>query len=386
MVEYPKQVRVIYNIVMKTYKNLYPKLCSYSNLEKAFYKAKKNKSKKFYVKEFEKNLQKNLLELKKDLETLKYRPEPLTKFTIQDPKTRVIRKSIFKDRVVHHVVINILEPIFDKTFIFDSYANRLRKGTTTALTRYDYFKRKISKNGTKIKNAFDNNSIKGYVLKADIRHFFDSVDQKILLDIIAKKIRDDKVLWLINIILKNFDNNKKGMPLGNMTSQFFANLYLNNFDQFVKKRLRMKYYLRYVDDFVILHKDKMVLEDCKDKISRYMMNLRLDLHPEKSKIYPLYKGINLLGFKVFYHYRLVRKRNVKIFLNRLNEFEKEYKDGYLSRNILLEKLQGWFAYSNWGNSYKLRKNLVNTIACKFEFKDEEELNKLRKVARTTTKD
>ena len=367
---------------MKTYKNLYPKLCSYSNLEKAFYKAKKNKPKKFYVKEFEKDLQKNLLELKKDLETLKYKPEPLTKFTIHDPKTRVIRKSIFRDRVVHHVVVNILEPIFDKTFIFDTYANRLRKGTTTALTRYDYFKRKVSKNGTKIENAFDNNSVKGYVLKADIRHFFDSVDQKILLDIIAKKIKDDKVLRLVNTILKNFDNDKIGMPLGNMTSQFLANLYLNPLDQFVKKKLKMKYYIRYVDDFVILHGDKRVLEDCKDKISKYLMNFRLELHPEKSKIYSMYQGVNLLGFKIFYHYRLVRKRNVKIFLNRLKEFEKEYKEGYLSRSILLEKLQGWFAYADWGNSFKLRKKLVKEIVRRFDFTENIEIEKLNKIAKT----
>ena len=366
---------------MKTYKNLYPKLCSYNNLEKAFYKAKKNKPKKFYVKEFEKDLKNNLLELKKDLETLKYKPGSLTKFTIHDPKTRVIRKSIFRDRVVHHVIVNILEPIFDKTFIFDSYANRIGKGTTTALKRYDYFKRKVSKNGTKIKNAFDNNSVKGYILKADIKHFFDSIDQKILLDIIAKRVKDDKVLWLVNTILNNFDNDRIGMPLGNMTSQFFANLYLNNFDQFVKKRLKMKYYLRYVDDFVILHKDKKVLEDCKNKISKYLMHLNLELHPDKSKIYPLYHGVNLLGFKAFYHYKLVRKRNIKIFLKKLDEFEKEYKKGYLPKSILLEKIQGWFAYSEWGNSFKLRKKLFKIIIKKFEFKEEKELEKLAKACK-----
>ena len=143
----------------------------------------------------------------------------------------------------------------------------------------------------------------------------------------------------------------------------------------------MKYYLRYVDDFVILHKDKMVLEDCKEKIRKYLMNLRLELHPEKSKIYPLYRGVNFLGFKSFYHYKLVRKRNVKIFFKRIDEFEKEYKEGYLPRSILLEKLQGWFAYSDWGNSYKLRKRLVNIIISKFDFKDEKELEKLNKVAK-----
>ncbi len=335
----------------------------------------------FYVKEFEKDLEKNLLDLKKELWEMTYRPAPLTKFTIHDPKTRVIRKSIYRDRVVHHVVVNILEPVFDKTFIFDSYANRINKGTTTALERYDCFKRKVSKNGTKIKDAFDNNSVKGYVLKGDIKHFFDSVDQKILLDIITKKIKDDKVLWLINTILNNFDNERIGMPLGNMTSQFFANLYLNNFDKFVKNRLKMRYYIRYVDDFVILHSDKKVLEECKDKIGKYLMNLKLELHPEKSKIYPIYKGVSFLGFKTFYYYRLVRKRNVKLFLQRLKEFEEEYREGYLPRSILLEKLQGWFAYATWGNSYKLRKKLVSMILSRFDFKEEKEISKLYKIAK-----
>ncbi len=169
---------------MKTYKNLYPKICSFYNLEKAFKKAKKGKRFMPYVIEFERNKIENLLSLKKELDNFTYEPQPLVKFIINDPKTRVIRKSNFRDRIVHHAVVNVLEPIYEKIFIFDSYANRKNKGTLAGIKRFDKFKRKVSKNGSLVNSAKDNNMVKGYILKADIRHFFDSVNQFILLNIL----------------------------------------------------------------------------------------------------------------------------------------------------------------------------------------------------------
>ncbi len=346
---------------MKTYKNLYPKLCSYENLEKAFRKASKGKNSKFYVIEFKKDLNKNLLALKKDLELRMYKPAPLKKFTVRDPKTRLIRKSIFKDRVVHHAVVNILEPIYEKRFIHDTYANRVGKGTTAALKRFDSYKRKISENRKLIHCAINKNIVKGYVFKADIRKYFDSVNQDKLIEILRRKIKDEKIIWLISIILKNFGDKKVGMPLGNMTSQFFANIYLSDLDYFVKRRLKMKYYIRYVDDFLILHQDRKVLQDCRDKIEKYLKNLRLELHPDKSKISPIYKGVNFLGFKIFYHYKLAKKRNVHHFYRRLSELEKKYKEREITREKFMESVEGWFAYIKWGNTYKLRKNIMNRI-------------------------
>ncbi|MBW2982604.1 reverse transcriptase/maturase family protein, partial [Candidatus Woesearchaeota archaeon] len=309
---------------MKTYKNLYPKLCSFKNLELAFRKASKGKSKKFYVIEFKKNLKQNLLDLKKELEWETYRPSKLTKFTIRDPKTRLIRKSIFKDRIVHHAVVNILDPIYEPRFIADNFANRINKGTIAAIKRFDKLLKKVTKNGSEINNAKHKSMIKGYVLKADIRKFFDSVDQTKLIEMLRRKIKDEKVIWLIIKILKNFDSKIKGMPLGNMTSQFFANVYLNDLDQFIKRRLKAKNYLRYVDDFVILHESKEKLEEYKDKIEKYLMNLKLELHPDKSKIFPLYKGVDFLGFKVFYSHKRARKRNVSHFKRRLEKLKKSY--------------------------------------------------------------
>ena len=346
---------------MKSYKNLYPKLCSYKNLELAFKKASKGKNKMPYVIEFKKNLRENLLELKRELELETYRPSKLTKFTVRDPKTRLIRKSIFKDRIVHHDIVNILEPIYEARFITDNYANRLNKGTISALEKLDKFKRKVSKNGKLVPHALTNNMIKGYVFKADIRKFFDSINQAKMIEILKRKIKDEKIIWLVIKILKNFDDKRKGMPLGNMTSQFFANVYLNDLDQFVKRKLKMKYYLRYVDDFVILHGDKKVLEDCKDKVEKYLKNLRLEFHPDKSKIYSLYRGVDFLGFKTFYHHRRVRKRNVKGFKIRLEKLERTYKNGDITKDKFIASAEGWFAYIIWGDTYNLRKKFIKEI-------------------------
>lgn len=181
---------------MKTYKNLYNNLCHKENLFLAYLKARKGKTKKYYVKKFEENFVDNIKVLNEELKNQTYKPFPLRKFIIRDPKTRIIHKSIFKDRIVHHSIINILELIFEPIFIYDSYASRKNKGHHKALERFDYFKIKVSKNNTRT----------CYVLKADIKHYFQEINHEILLEIIRKKIKDDKVIWLIEKILKNCVN------------------------------------------------------------------------------------------------------------------------------------------------------------------------------------
>ena len=352
---------------MKTYKNLYSKIYNITNLYLAYKKARKGKTKKDYVIEFEKELWKNLLKLQEELKNQTYAPKPLQTFILRDPKTRKISKSAFRDRVIHHALIRIMEPIFDKSFIYDSCANRLGKGNLFALKRFDKFKRKVSRNG-KLNGWFNNNQVKGYCLKADIKHYFEEVSHEVLLKILARRIKDENVIWLIERILNNLPASegrggepgfaKKGMPLGNLTSQFFANLYLNELDYFVKHELKAKYYIRYVDDFVILHNSKEQLEKWKDKINRFLRDkLKLELHSQKSKIIPLSHGIDFVGFRNFYYFRLLRKRNIKNMLSKI----KKYKLEELSKEKLLESFQGWQAYAKWANSYKLRKMVVKKI-------------------------
>lgn len=352
--------------IMKTYNKLYEEIISFENLILAWQKARKGKTKKDYVIKFEEFLFHNLMALHYELKYKSYKPKELVSFVLRDPKTRVISKSDFRDRVVHHAVCNVLEPIFDKTFINDSCANRIGKGNLYGLNRLEKFVKKVSKNGLTAKNIFqDTNYVVGYCLKADIKHYFQTVDHEILLNIIKRKITDDKTIWLINLILSNNSssiwggaNAPRGMPLGNLTSQFFANIYLNELDYFVKHVLKTKYYLRYVDDFVILHNSKEKLEIWKEKIDRFLKaKLKLELHPQKSRIIPLSRGIDFVGFRNFYYYKLVRKRNIRKMQKRLNSL----KTGEIPYWKLMESYQGWQAYAKWANSFNLRKEILKEI-------------------------
>ncbi|MBI2106395.1 hypothetical protein HYT57_00265 [Candidatus Woesearchaeota archaeon] len=326
---------------------LYPQIHSMKNLFLAFKEARKGKTKKYYVKRFEKNLIKQLLNLNIELKSQKYHPEPLRTFILRDPKTRKISKSVFRDRVVHHALVRMIEPIFDKNFIYDSCANRKGKGNLFALKRFDLFKRKITNNLTS----------KAFCLKADIKHYFQEVNHEILLNVIERKIKDEKVMWLIKQILGGGEQNK-GMPLGNLTSQFFANIYLNELDRFVKHKLKTKYYIRYVDDFVILYNSKKQLEIWKSEIDNFLKEkLKLELHPDKSKIIPLSRGIDFVGFRNFYHHRLLRKRNIGKMFSVINK----HKKGEVSKEKLIESFQGWQAYAKWANSYKITKKVNNEI-------------------------
>lgn len=348
---------------MKTYKKIYERICSKENLLLAFQKARKGKGKKDYVIKFESNLKEELERLQLELKSKKYKPKALKKFVIRDPKTRTIHSSIFRDRVVHHAIINIIEPIFDKIFIYDSFASRDNKGTHKAVMRFNSFVKKVSKNGSLIKKPFNNNSVKGFVLKADIRRYFESMNHEILVSIIKRKIKDENLVWLVRTILDNFDTPVKGqgLPLGNYTSQFFANIYLNELDYFVKHILRARYYIRYVDDFVILHKRKEWLEYALKRIESYLTCLKIELHPDKTEISPLSNGITFLGYRIFYHYKLLRKRNINHFVRRFKDDIKAYTSKEINKEQLDNKLNGWFGYAQWANTYRFRQHILSQV-------------------------
>ena len=332
---------------MKTYNNLYEKIISLKNLIFAWKKARRGKTKRDYIIDFEKNIAYNLKILYDELKNQTYAPKPLKTFILRDPKTRRISKSTFRDRIIHHALCNIIEPLFDKKFIYDSYANRKGKGTLFALKRFNIFKRKVT----------NNLQIEAFCLKADIKHYFQEVDRTILLEIIRKKIKCENTLSLIKLILENFDE-IKGMPLGNLTSQFFANVYLNELDYFVKHKLRVKYYIRYVDDFVILHNSKKQLKIWREQIDEFLReDLELELHKDKSHIIPISRGVDFVGFRNFYYYRLLRKRNINNIKKKIELFNKEE----LSYNKLFEIIQGWNAYSKWSNNKNLIEHLIKKI-------------------------
>lgn len=358
---------------MGGYRDLWKELCSYENLYLAYKKARKHKTTKQYVIEFEKNLEDNLLLLRSELLLHCYKPKALVNFIIHDPKTRKISKSDFRDRIIHHALCNIIEPIFDSRFIYDSYANRKGKGTLKAVQRFDYFKRKVSRN----------NTVSCYILKADIQKYFENIDHEILINIIKKKIRDKKVLWLVYKILANYigKQNKKGMPLGNLTSQFFANVYLNKLDQYVKHKLKVRYYIRYVDDFVIFHSNKNTLVKYENNINQFLkQKLRIGLHPDKSGIIHLKNTLNFLGFRILFYHKLLKKSNIRKMKNKFRILMEDYSKGRVDYDEVYDFFEGWFAYAKHANTYKLRKKFAKEIEKIFSNEiSTKEINRINKI-------
>ncbi|MFH1174801.1 MAG: reverse transcriptase domain-containing protein [archaeon] len=356
---------------MATDEDMFTRLCSYTNLELAFQKARRGKTLKSYVIDYEANLKENLLKLRNELLLLTYRPLPLKTFILHDPKTRKISKSDFRDRVIHHAVCNIIEPLFDKTFIYDSHANRLGKGTFKAIIRYEQFARQVSKNNTRTV----------FVLKVDVKHYFDTVDHKMLMQILARRISDERVLWLIGVILANHHTTEegKGMPLGNLTSQFFANVYLNELDQFVKHELRAKYYIRYVDDFVIMHTSQKVLDEYKRRIDDFLNDhLAVALHPDKSKVIPLVQGVVFLGFKIHPYHKRVRDKNVRKFERKLADHAASCAQGMITREQAVECFEGWLAYIAHANTYKYRRAITRRFNALFPIEPMQPLEHVKK--------
>lgn len=340
--------------------SLYNQVCSLENLHLAFTKARKGKTKRADVQEFESNLMSNLRQLRVDLLFHSYYPQPLTTFIIRDPKTRKINKSAFCDRIVHHAVCNIIEPIYEQIFIYDSYANRKGKGTLKALERFDEFKRRVA--------IPHYDYVTGYCLKADIKHYFETVDHSILMQILKRRIKDNNILFLLKKILANYSNGEqgKGMPLGNLTSQFLANVYLHELDHFVKHILKAKYYLRYVDDFVILEAHKEILEVYKPEIDSFLQHkLKLELHPLKSKIIPLNKGITFLGFRVFYHHKLLRKSNWQAARRKIISLKDDFDNGVIDYDTVYGSMVGWFAYAKQANTHTIRKAVGERLGALF---------------------
>lgn len=347
------------------------RICSSKNLRLAYEKARKRKTLKQYVIEFEKNLGQNLTRLKNELLLQTYRPRPLKTFIIRDPKTRKISKSDFRDRIVHHAICNIIEPLFDKTFIHDSYANRKGKGPLKAIERFDEFKRKVSKNNTR----------PCFTLKADVKHYFETVDHEILVSILEKRVPDKRALWLIKTILANHKTAEKGkgMPLGNLTSQFFANVYLNELDQYAKHELKARHYIRYVDDIAILDASKKRLETYKEKIGTFLTKeLKIFLHPDKTRILRLDEGIDFLGFRIFYYHKLIRKKNIRKFRKKLANLKTAYSGGQTEREKAIESLEGWLAYASHANTHKYRKRILQEFSHDFPAKPNAQPTRHRK--------
>ena len=325
----------------------YSNLISIEDLFQAWSEFRKGKTKRFDVQTFERNLEDNLFSLHKSLKNKSYRHGNYHSFYVNDPRQRHIHKASVADRVVHHLLYTFLYRLFDNTFIYDSYSCRENKGTHKGVKRLEVFARKVSKNYTS----------DCWALKCDIKKFFASVDHKTLFQLLEKIIKDKDSLWLLKQIIDSFCSDRgegKGVPLGNLTSQVFANIYMNELDQFVKHKLKAKFYIRYADDFLFLSKNKEFLHEYIDKVKQFLTStLKLELHPNKINIRRLDNGIDFLGYIVLPHYILPRTKTKRRIFKKLKE-----KVGSENFN---QSLQSYLGYLKHANAYKLTSKLKNEI-------------------------
>jgi len=328
---------------MKTHKNLFQEVCKFENLYNAYLKARRGKNNIAEVLKFTYNLEYELLKLQYELISQTHKTGKYRHFVIFEPKEREISALPFRDRVVHHAICSVIEPIFEKIFISDSYACRKGKGTHAGANRIQMFIRKANKSNRNY-----------YALKCDVSKYFPSVNHEILKQLIKEKIGDKRLLQLLDNII---DSTEKGIPIGNLTSQLFANIYLNKLDEYVKYELKMKYYIRYMDDFIILHESKQELHEIKEKVKLLFISMKLTLHPKKANIFPITLGVDFLGYRIFSNHRLVRKSTVKRFLKSVKGKIKKYDYGSIDFNKLMESFNSWEAYMDHGNSYNLKKSL-----------------------------
>ena len=348
---------------MKRHGNLWPTLTSFQHLLKASQKARRGKRFRAGVSSFEFHLESELWKLQQALQQKTYRPGDYRSFYIYEPKKRLISAAPYRDRIVHHALTSVLEPIFEPTFIGDSYACRKGKGTHAAVDRSQYFSRRFR-----------------YVFKADIRKFFPSMDHEILTHRIARKIKDPHVLSLTELIIKNSNPQEpvlewfsgdslltpterhRGIPVGNQTSQFFSNVYLDALDHFVKERLQIKGYVRYVDDFLLFSDDKRELAEAREQIITMLVSLRLKLHRRKNTISPVQDGFRFLGYRVFRTHRLLAKNNVWRFIRRVRQMQKDYSDGKMTLPEIRQRLMSWTSHAQKADTHRLRSDLFDKIS------------------------
>ena len=332
---------------MITFRNLYPRIISLENLNLACHKAALGKKHQEDIADFLVNREPELFRMQEELASGMYRPGSYRTFRLQEyVKKREISAAPFRDRVVHHAFCNIVEPLFDRRFFFHSYACRNGKGSHRAIRCCQTFLRQNK-----------------YVFQADIVQYFASINHGALLSILAKKIRDRQTMNLAGLIVHSWQPELgRGVPIGNLTSQFFANLYLNELDSFVKFHLCEKHYLRYMDDFLLFGNDKEDLWRCRRDIEQFLSeNLGLSLHQRKTLVFPCAAGVRWLGFRVYDNVRRINPENIRRFRRRMKRLQRRCWRGDIPFEELPEAVRRWINHAGHGDTYCLRKKLFSSL-------------------------
>jgi retron-type reverse transcriptase len=342
----------------------YAAVHSWDNLLLAYDKAARGKRGRAPAAAFEYHLGDNLLQIQQQLAEKSYRPGGYYSFHIHEPKRRLISAAPFRDRVVHHALCNVIEPVFERSFISDSYANRVGKGTHAAIDRAQQFARRYA-----------------YVLQCDVRQFFPSIDHAILRQTLARKVADADVLWLIDRIMESgrgvLDDEyemvyfpgddllagvrPRGLPIGNLTSQFWANCYLNPFDHFVKRELRCPAYVRYVDDFLLFADDKATLWAWRRALIERLATLRLTIHEQRAVVRPVGEGVTFLGFRVFPTHRRLKRQVGVAYVRRLKELIERYRRREVAFHVVNDSVSGWINHVRYADTWGLRRSVFRRL-------------------------
>lgn len=326
------------------FQHTYHTIISFENILDAWKEFSRGKKSRKDVQEFERDLMTNIISLHRDLSAKTYRHSAYQAFKISDPKPRDIHKASVRDRLLHHAIHRNLMPFFEKTFISDSTSCQTGKGTHRALRRFKKFTDSVSRNDTKTV----------WVLKCDIKKFFANIDQTILLEILSEYIPDKDIVWLVSVIVGSFDSSAPGvgLPLGNLTSQLLVNIYMNEFDQFMKHKMKATHYIRYADDFAILSRDRAYLERILPLMQGFLWDrLRLTMHPNKISIETLASGVDFLGWVHFPHHRVLRTATKRrMFAN---------PGIYVADEAVVNSYKGLLSH---GNGYKLVRTIEDISA------------------------
>jgi RNA-directed DNA polymerase len=325
--------------VMKRIGYLFEKMCDFHHLFNAYQKALKGSGNTGQGLAFHFHAEKEILTLQRELLTGQYHPRPYTTFKICDPKERIISVAPFRDRVVHHAVVGVLEDLYEKCFIFDSYATRKNKGTHKAIDRAQIFLR--------------NNR---FYLKSDIAKYFYSIDHNILLDLIQRKTKDQEFIKVVEKIIRN---GNQGLPIGNLTSQFFANVYLNPLDHFVKETLRARCYVRYMDDFVVFSDAMPSLQNWLGQIAGFLrQHLKLELKSRGTCINTRAHGLSFLGFRIFPSIKRIKQPNLKRISRNIRNIRSDFNRGKMSEAAYASRMTAVFNHLSFADSFRLRCDMV----------------------------
>lgn len=319
-----------------THNNLWNKVVSFENFYEAYNAAARGKRFKTAVLNYRRNLEENIINAINELSWKRWEPSRYREFYIHDPKKRLISAPPFKDRVVHHALVQVITPLFERKFISDSFACRTSKGTHAAKERVEEFAAVASRTWGEY-----------YVLKADISGFFYNIDRQVLIGLIERTISDRDVLWLVRGIVA-CDGDERGIPIGALTSQIFANIYLNELDHYAKDTRGVKMYARYMDDFVVIHRDKEYLQALLSDIRRFLSDrLKLELNP-KTGIFRSGRGechaIDFCGYRIWPDHTKPRKRTVKASRKRLKKLSERYSHGEIALDRLRSSVMSFLGY------------------------------------------